>query len=143
MIVVVTGSRTWASWPWDEHDHLGRDSIEMYALTCLLDGLRVEALADMTDFRLIHGDCPTGADNVASWWASRRTEVVDHVFHADWDRNGRVAGPIRNRKMIDWVVGEDDGTFVIACFRGTSRGTTDCAAYAKGQGLDVIELRYR
>lgn len=147
MIVVVTGSRSWAGWPWPENgrgpDVTARDHAQFYALTSMLDGLRTEALATMSDFRLIHGDCPTGADKLALHWCSRRTQVHEHIYHANWDKHGKAAGPIRNRDMIDWVVGEDDGTFVIACYEGLSKGTRHCSDYAKSKGLEVIELRSR
>lgn len=39
-----------------------------------------------------------GADNIAREWAVDRK--VDHlVLHAKWERFGKAAGPIRNRRM--------------------------------------------
>src|ERR1044072_2144882 len=43
---------------------------------------------------VIHGNAK-GADTIAKEWAFERG--VGHVpFHADWDKYGRKAGPIRN-----------------------------------------------
>lgn len=46
---------------------------------------------------LINGGAP-GADTIAREWAVDRK--VDHLtLYAKWDRFGRAAGPIRNRRM--------------------------------------------
>jgi hypothetical protein len=49
--------------------------------------------------RLIHGDCPTGADAFADRWGNERGIRVDR-YAADWKRFGKSAGPRRNSAMI-------------------------------------------
>lgn len=51
--------------------------------------------------RLIHGDCPTGADRVAKAWAEKNM-MPQKPFPADWDRYGKAAGPRRNQEMADY-----------------------------------------
>lgn len=42
----------------------------------------------------------TGADELSSYWAIKNN--VEYVeCHADWNKYGRSAGPIRNQEMLD------------------------------------------
>lgn len=41
-----------------------------------------------------------GADRLACAWA-KRNNVPCEQFDAEWSKNGRAAGPIRNQQMID------------------------------------------
>lgn len=82
---------------------------------------------------VVQGDCPTGADKLARMWCITRNHHFDS-FPADWQANGRAAGPIRNQKMID----EGRPTKVVA-FPG-GRGTADMVRRAKAANLHVIEV---
>jgi len=100
--VLVCGSRTFSD-----------DSM----IHALLDGLWAEytvgyMVADMHGMTLIEGGAK-GADAAASWWAENspmhahgeRGEddpPFEHLcFPADWVKNGKAAGPIRNQLMIE------------------------------------------
>jgi hypothetical protein len=48
---------------------------------------------------LIHGDA-TGADRIAAGLARELGGVESIAFPADWARDGRAAGPIRNGRML-------------------------------------------
>ena len=52
-------------------------------------------------FILVHGGCSTGADAYASQWAAAHPECPEEVFKADWSAQGKNAGPIRNRRMVE------------------------------------------
>lgn len=87
---------------------------------------------------VIVGDCPTGVDAVArgcSWWSVE-------PFAADWNRFGKAAGPKRNRVMV--LVADayrhEHHVETLAFPAGESRGTRNCIALAKGQGLQVKEF---
>jgi hypothetical protein len=54
-----------------------------------------------------------------------------NVYEADWEKNGRAAGPIRNRKMA-----ENAGA-LIAVWDGKSRGTKNMIETARKLGLLV------
>ncbi len=84
--------------------------------------------------KVIVGDCPTGADKFVRDWCGEN-EVECQVFTADWDKHGRAAGPIRNKKM---VAAKPDR--VLAFFSGASRGTKDCVKQAIKDGINVIEF---
>lgn len=69
-----------------------------------------------------------GADSLAADWAAYRN-VKAQIFRADWENEGRSAGPKRNQRMID----EGKPHMVIA-FPG-GRGTADMVpARGGGQG---------
>jgi len=73
--VLLTGSRQWS-----DRDTLWR----------VLDSL----LAEHGGVRLIHGACPTGADQQADDWALAR------IRSARWDWHGKTAGLRRNLVMV-------------------------------------------
>jgi YspA, cpYpsA-related SLOG family len=55
-------------------------------------------LAKIGDSMLLITGGATGADTIAREWAVDRR--VDHmILHAKWERFGKAAGPIRNRRM--------------------------------------------
>lgn len=91
---------------------------------------------------LVHGYAK-GADSCAREWAKYRQDGGDLVatmgFRADWDTYGKRAGPMRNQRMVDWVVNmKHDAKLVLACPGG--RGTADCVAKARAANLTVKTL---
>lgn len=75
----------------------------------------------------------TGADGLSTAWANARG-VPCLSIGANWKREGRAAGPIRNQRMID----EQKPTLVVA-FPG-GRGTADMVRRARAAGIEVIEV---
>lgn len=57
-------------------------------------------------------------DELARQWANDRG-IPAKIFHADWSRFGKKAGPIRN------VIVAEYGDKLIAIWDGKSRGTRD------------------
>ena len=106
----------------------GRDFADRDALFATLDRLR----ANYGIAAVAHGGAP-GADALAGQWASSRGLVCEE-FRADWKREGRKAGPLRNQRMLD-----DAGARFVIAFPG-GRGTADMVARARRKGLAVIEV---
>lgn len=110
MKILVTGSRNWQD----------RRTIE--------NAIVVEGAG--LSFVLMHGGCPTGADamtqQIADSW-----EVPCEIYHADWARHGKAAGPIRNQQMID---AKPD--IVLAFLMPGSKGTQDCIRRAEKAGIE-------
>ncbi len=73
-----------------------------------------------------------GADSLAASWARQRG-IELREFSADWNANGRGAGPTRNQQMLD--EGAPDG---VVAFPG-GRGTADMKRRAIDAGLKVWE----
>lgn len=81
---------------------------------------------------IIHGDAP-GADTMAGSVA-RQLGIPLIVFPANWEGEGRAAGPNRNQRMI--VEGRPD--YVLAAPGGV--GTADMIQRAESAGIRVERL---
>lgn len=101
----------------------GRDFEDHASLFAELDKLPRDGLV------IIHGGA-RGADTLAELWAAR-AGVSRHRFPANWDRDGKAAGPIRNQRMIDR--GRPD---IVIAFPG-GRGTADMIRKAEAAGVPV------
>jgi len=67
---------------------------------------------------LVHGACPTGADEMAARLVTEFWHWPIEPHPADWDRLGPSAGPIRNQEMVS--AGAD---LCLAFWRRRSVGT--------------------
>ena len=77
----------------------------------------------------------TGADALGEQYASEKGLTIDR-HPADWKKNGRAAGPIRNAEMADV------SDALIAFWDGQSRGTKSMIDLAQRKGLQVAIVRY-
>lgn len=118
MRILVTGSRSWTD----------RKAIE----DALFDAL----VATDDDVVIVHGACPTGADEIASrfvsWIGGYDSGLTEERHPADWRRYGRAAGPNRNAEMV--ALGAD---LCLAFIHNQSRGATHCADLAEAAGIPV------
>lgn len=106
-VVLVTGSRDWTD----------RDAVWR-----VLDN-------ECPDI-IIHGACPTGADDIADdYGADGYNDAVAIPIPADWKRLGRRAGPTRNGWLVDLLkifrLGGHE-CLAVAFPLGKSFGTRDC-----------------
>lgn len=110
MRVLVCGGRDYANWS-AVHHALGALHVKR-GVTALIEG------------------GAKGADALAHAWAVKfGIEVI--TFTADWDIDGKRAGPLRNQRMID--EGRPDG---VVAFPG-GRGTADMIRRAEAAGIKV------
>ena len=97
------------------------------------DAQRVyQELAAENPERVVTGGA-SGADYFAERWA-REAGCELNVYHADWRKHGRSAGPKRNQQMLT----KAKPTKVLA-FPG-GNGTTDMVRRAKKAGIPVREV---
>ena len=82
------------------------------------------------DTVLIHGGC-VGADALADL-IGRQLGFKIMVFNADWAKNGKAAGPIRNSEML-----KEKPDLVLAFPLEGSKGTWDTVSKARGLGIEV------
>lgn len=83
---------------------------------------------------IIHGDCPSGADNIASKLCDE-LKVSQRKFPAEWGKYGKAAGPKRNQMMIDMKP--------LICYAfhdniNSSKGTKDTVNRAKKANIPVV-----
>ena len=110
---MVTGSRNWP-FPHTIHEQLDIALKEANQL-----------------FTLIHGDCPTGADRIASLYASS-LDLPQIRYPANWSLHGRAAGPLRNISMI-----ESKPHLVLAFQYNQSRGTQHAIQLAQQHNIPL------
>lgn len=108
-LLLVTGSRDW-----DDPGYIE------YTLSTLYAQNRWDR-----DVFLMTGACPTGADKIAEDWA-KMTERPYVGIPAQWKKNDRAAGPIRNKEMAILMP-----FFCVAFRKGNSPGTKNM--------LDLVE----
>ena len=80
-----------------------------------------------------------GTDALAKRYAVERGHILKE-FPADWEKNGKAAGPIRNSEMVDFVKGNDHRAAVFF-WDGKSRGTGDCLR--KAEKAEIVHEIYR
>lgn len=117
MKVLVTGSRDWS---------------DKRAVHLALKQLPPDTV-------IIHGACPTGADAMADAIAKKLGLTV-RAYPADWEAEGKKAGPIRNSTMLRKEHVQGDPIQRVLAFTldlERSRGTRDMVTKAKAKGIKV------
>ncbi len=71
-----------------------------------------------------------GADRLAERYAQERSLPIQ-IFNADWEKYGKSAGFIRNKKIVD------NCDAVIAFWDGDSRGTKSSMNFAEKAGKQI------
>lgn len=77
---------------------------------------------------VVHGGA-RGADKLAGQAALELKIGLVEVYHADWSKYGRAAGPVRNQKMLD--CGEPDLVWAFHDHILRSKGTRDMLKRAR------------
>lgn len=125
--ILVCGNREWAC----------RRTIEEYLPSALfLARQRCERPIFGADAILIHGDAP-GADRIAAAIAHEYGWRVE-TYSANWDRDGKAAGPIRNQKMLDAGTPHVCIAFGALERRGKRTGTNDMVERSIRAGVPTI-----
>lgn len=79
-----------------------------------------------------------GADSLAHRYAEEN--IFQFVlFPARWEEEGKKAGFLRNKRMIDYLRENDE---VIAFWDGKSKGTKHTIDMAKAKGLNLFVFKY-
>jgi hypothetical protein len=90
----------------------------------------VEILDGLKPSFIIQGGC-SGADSLAVAY-SEENKIKYKTYEANWSEYGVIAGPIRNKKML-----EENLDSVLVAFPG-GRGTENCVKTAQQLGVKVI-----
>jgi hypothetical protein len=112
----------------------GRDYNDIRRVWNVLSELQDEK--GITD--LIHGDAK-GADSLAAFWGyhtfQKNGDIINvHRYPADWEGEGKKAGYLRNKRMLD----EGKPDYVVA-FPG-GKGTTNMVQLAAKAGIPCISI---
>lgn len=96
-------------------------------------------LQNQKDILIVSGGAK-GADFLAEKYAKEKGYVLK-VFRADWDKNGKAAGYIRNEEMHKFIATfEKRG--VIAFWDGSSKGTAHNFDLAKKYNNQIKIINY-
>lgn len=114
----------------------GREFADYLLLVKKLDKIT----ADLGKLVVVHG-AAAGADTLADKWVQERGHTVVR-FHADWEKHGKAAGPLRNQEMLDFILTAQQ-RFAVCCWDGESRGTKDMIRKLAGAGIETRIIRYR
>lgn len=116
----------------------GRDYNDVASVEAVLggffaspEGLTINELGCGYDPR---SDKFQGADQLAYEWAKRHV-VPGRCYPAHWERDGKAAGPLRNRRMLEGFKPD-----VVIAFPG-GPGTADMVSISREAGLDVWEVK--
>lgn len=116
MRVLVCGSRHFYDWRLleDTLNNFNKEEAYDTGIKCIIQG------------------CAGGADSLARQYAIYN-KILFEDFPADWGSYGKVAGPIRNKRML--VEGRPD--YCIAFRTNNSRGTTNMIEQATKANIPV------
>jgi hypothetical protein len=106
----------------------GRDYADVGALNEALDALHRERAVTL----LIHG-AARGADSLAAAWARSRG-IPTLAFPANWKKDGKAAGFVRNARML-----RDGRPDLVVAFPG-GKGTAHMVRLARDAGVPVLEI---
>lgn len=81
-----------------------------------------------------------GADSLGERYAQEH-DIKCTVFPADWKKHGRAAGPIRNKKMLEYAMEQQAG--LVAFWNGESKGTKNMISIAEKAGIEVKIVHYQ
>jgi len=88
----------------------------------------------------ISGNASSGAD-LAIIEFCKEHDINCHLMSAEWNKYGRSAGGIRNKKMADYAL-EDSKGYLIAFWDGSSAGTKNMIENAMKNYLKIKIFKY-
>lgn len=113
----------------------GSRNFNDYELMCkTLDELGIHLINTIDPIEIVSGHA-RGADSLGERFAKAYGYPLK-IFPADWERYGKIAGPMRNGAMARYAAEADRG-MLVAFPIGESRGTRNMIKLAKEYGLEV------
>lgn len=76
-----------------------------------------------------------GVDLLGKRWAEERSIAVKE-FPANWGLLGKMAGPVRNKEMVDYA------DVLVAILHKNSKGTLNCVQHAMNKPLKNIHIHF-
>lgn len=113
--VIIAGSRNF-----DDMELLDKKLIPYFAKLIKKDTLIISGGA-------------SGADTLGAIWGKDKGYSLT-IFAADWDTQGKAAGPIRNKQMAEHA------THLVLFWDGKSRGSASMLKFAKECNLEIKEV---
>lgn len=105
----------------------GRDYKNKYLVFDILKKLNPEWLS--------FGDCPTGVDKFVFEWCKDNKFDAYSCYYADWEKEGKKAGPLRNREMC-----QTNPDSILIAFPG-GKGTASCIKEAELLNIPILVVK--
>ncbi len=86
-------------------------------------------LVNQKEIQIVSGGC-RGADKLGERYAKEKGYSLK-IFKANWDKYGKKAGPLRNRKMAEYANG------LVAFYKEGSKGTKNMIEEARKRNLKI------
>lgn len=122
-------------WRWRQSFHVlvcgGREYSHRQLLYGFMNELKDNLWKSGGRLDVIISGCAPGADSLAIDWAKER-KIELALFPAEWKKYRRLAGPLRNKRMLD--EGKPD---LVVAFPGGS-GTAHMVRHAETSGVKVL-----
>lgn len=93
----------------------------------------LDKLNDKYTVNLVIEGGAKGADSLARMYANEKW-IQNCTYHANWEKHGKMAGPMRNFAMLNL-----SDPFCVVAFKG-GRGTADMVELAKESNVNVWEI---
>ena len=118
--IIIAGSRTF-----DNYECLKKKVLNFIG----------EKQIELSNICIISGTA-RGADKMGENFA-KELNLKLKCFPADWDKYGKQAGFLRNTKMANYAIEDDNQGILIAFWDGKSSGTKHMIEIAKKKELEV------
>jgi hypothetical protein len=93
-------------------------------------------MLEITNITEVVSGCASGVDGAGEVFADLINIPVEH-FHANWDKYGRSAGPIRNKQMAEY------SDVLLLIWDGKSRGSANCKSEFEKLNKPIYEVILR
>ena len=123
--IIIAGTRTYS-----DYDKL-KQVCSDYISHLLKDGM-----SEIDGITIVSG-MAHGADSLGLRFA-KQCGMDCRTFPADWNTNGKAAGPIRNEEMAKFAVADGAYGVLIAFWDGKSKGTDSMIKLAEQYKLKVL-----
>lgn len=119
----------------------GRDFDDFELVMGTLDAYIDQLWVDRGHLEIVSGRA-RGADRLGEQYADI-CGIRVACFEANWQKYGKVAGPMRNVEMADYASEDGYTGVLIAFWDGESKGTEHMIKVAELKGLKVKVVNYR
>lgn len=122
-------------------DFVGMDETTLSKLDrILLFNEQTQKPIRVSEIEIVSG-CTRGDDAIGELWAQSRGSALKKM-PANWTRDGKRAGFIRNSEMLRYIPETGHEPMVIAFWDGRSRGTGHMIEESRKHGVPVHAIQY-
>ena len=134
--IIIAGSRTF-----NDYQYLQKFTLEVIEKVSLEYETEYCEKLTKEQIKIISGRAK-GADQLGERFGEEYGYQIE-LFPADWEKNGKEAGFIRNSIMGNCAIADDNIGVLIAFWDGQSKGTLDMIKKAKLHRMNVYVANFK